>query len=128
MSDNRCYEEISSSKYVAAPGSGATITLYDSNVNVGTNRSTPHRGLRYKHVTVSGMTSHSSAANGLRLFNCFDGTTFETAASQDESVTGGTEFKFDFTPSAPRWKITYENDTNVLTTWRFSIEADTNIP
>jgi len=104
---------------VAAPGSGATITLWSS---IGNNPAAG-KGSRYKMLVMNIYSSHASAASGLVISESSDkGVTWDSLATASVSAT--TYTKTYTKVSAPDVKVEYTNSANVLTTWRGSVLGD----
>lgn len=105
--------------YIVAPGSGATITLWDSNAD-GTAKSI---GFRYKRVIVNVYSSHASAASGLSFQESHDdGTNWDELVAYTVSATTYTKSLVGM--SAPRIRVRYTNSANVLTSWRGAVIVD----
>lgn len=100
----------------AAPGSGATITLFD----------TLGKGLlRDRKAVVNIRTSHISAASGLEFQATWDnGLTWnDIVAYTVPALTAGVPFSIYEVPLAyPRARCIYTNSANVLTTWQGNFE------
>ena len=108
---------------VAAPGSGATITLWDSTANSSGSKFMSPYGVRYKRLVVTIYSSHVSAASGLQF---------------DESTDGGANWRniVSYTVAATtptinyvsvgnhNIRVRYVNSANVLTTWEMSVVGD----
>jgi len=110
---------LSTTGKVAAPGSGATITLWASNAN----NTAAGKGARYKMFVINIYSSHASAASGLVISESSDkGVTWDSLSTASVSAT--TYTKTYFKASAPDIKIEYTNSANVLTTWRGSVMGD----
>lgn len=105
--------------YVAAPGSGATITLWDS----GSNDASGTKGARWRRLIISTYSSHVSATNGLTVDESWDnGTNWDNVGSYTVSAT--TYTKTYASVAAPRVRVRYANSANVLTSWRGGIVGD----
>lgn len=105
---------------VAAPASGATITLWASNTNNGSSYTNT---ARYKRLIVNIYSSHLSAANGLQIDESNDGgTTWRNVASY--SIVATTYTKTYCAVSAPHVRARYVNSANALTTWEMSVLGD----
>jgi hypothetical protein len=95
---------------VVAPGSGATITLWDSGAST-------KQGERYKRAIVSVYSSHASGTLGLSFQESWDdGTNWDELTSYTISAT--TYTKNVVAMSAPRIRVRYTNSANVLTSFR----------
>lgn len=105
--------------YIAAPGSGATVTLWDSNAD-GTAKG---KGARYKRVIVSVTSSAASGANGLSFEESWDdGTNWDVLTTY--TISAATYTKNVVAMSAPRLRVRYTNSASVLTTWRGGVIVD----
>lgn len=104
----------------APPGSGSTITIYDSVLDWnGVGAQAP--GLPFSRVVLTLFSSHDSAASGLVFANKLDGVLADTVISYTYSAAGG-EFTYDFlVRSGSNVLITYANSANVLTAWRYRL-------
>ncbi len=100
---------------VAAPGSGATITLWQS-TNITTMTA------RIKRVIASLYVSHASAASGLQFDESVDGTNWRNVVSYSISAT--TYSKNYVSVAAPFVRVRYVNSANVLSTWEMSVLTD----
>lgn len=110
---------------IAAPGSGATITLYDQILDYP-----------IAHVALSGvqipqcpfsrlqltvLSSADSAANGIVFAESQDdGVNFDTASTQTYLTASGL-MTFDYACRGGHPRITYQNSAAVLTSWRFTL-------
>ena len=102
--------------YVAAPGSGATITIWDSGSGV--------TGVKFKRLIWNGISSHDSGASGLSFEHSFDdGTNWDVLVAYTN--TASTVYQRFVAVSAPRVRVRYTNSANVLTTWRGCLIGDT---
>ncbi len=105
---------------VAAPGSGATITLWASNANNGSVYTTTSL---YKRLIVNIYSSAASAASGLTFEESNDGgTNWRTVVSYTIAAT--TYTKNYVSVSAPYVRVRYVNSASVLTTWEMSVLGD----
>src|SRR6478735_2152690 len=117
----RGYELLKKLTLAGAPGSGATITLWDSSSNNGFIE----RGRHYKMIIVNIITSADSAANGLTFEESNDGgVTWDVVGTGDSITTAGGYTKAYKKVSAPEVRVRYHNSANVLTTWRGSVMGD----
>ena len=111
---------------VAQPGSGATITLWDSGATISGAASqvaNKNGGTRFKRLIINIESSHVSAANGLQIDETNDdGTNWDNLVSYTVAAT--TYTKSVVSVSAPRVRVRYVNSANVLTQWRGSIIGD----
>lgn len=110
--------------YVAAPGSGATITLWQSAPTPNTDRRSigPNRGRRFKRLVVNVFSSHLSAANGLVFQESQDEVNWRDLITY--SIVAVTYTKNYVAVSAPFVRVTYANSANVLTAWEMSVLGD----
>jgi FlaG/FlaF family flagellin (archaellin) len=105
--------------FIAAPGSGATITLLDT----GADQSVSAVGAAVKRVIVNLYVSHASVASGLQFDETHDnGTNWRNVISYTIAAT--TYTKSYVSMSAPRIRVRYVNDTNVLTAWELGVLID----
>lgn len=102
----------------AQPGSGSTITIWDSSLN--TNGLSPTRGPQLSRVVLAIFASHDSAADGVKFYLSQDGTNFQLDDQDAYAATDG-ETTYDWLMRAPHGRITYENSANVLTSWQMSL-------
>lgn len=113
--------------YIAAPGSGATITIFDSGSreNTATQQQAIYsKGVRWKRVCMSSYASHDSGANGVTFEASFDnGTNWRTMYSYTDTTAGAPNIHWVATPW-PRWRVRYVNSANVLTAWEGSLMGD----
>lgn len=111
------------SGYVAAPGSGATIVLWDSGSNETVTGSHFSRGMRWRRIIVNVIASAASAANGLSIEESNDdGANWDVLVQF--SISAAAYTKNNVAVSAPRVRVRYTNSANVLTTWRGSVIGD----
>lgn len=103
---------------VAAPGSGATITLWSS-VTAGLPATT---GARYKRLIVKVISSAASAASGLQFDESVDGSNWDNLISY--SISANTFTASSVAVSAPFLRVRYVNSASVLTTWRMWVCGD----
>jgi hypothetical protein len=104
---------------IAAPGSGSTITLWDSGANVAK----ADRGCRFKRIIVGIVSSAASAALGLTIDESLDdGLNWDNLTGF--SISANTYTKNYIAVGAPRIRVRYANSANVLTAWRFAIMGD----
>lgn len=104
---------------VAAPGSGATVTLYDSIENGS--------ALRFKEHIVKLRMSHASVANGLKLYerSAADDPWRVAAEYTVPAATVDVPFvRYRIVTRASYVKIDLENDANVLTEFEGEIIGD----
>lgn len=104
----------------SAPGSGATITIFDS------ASLTPGMGAQVRKVIASIRTSHISGAGGLEFQVTWDnGVTWNDIINYTvPALTAGVPFSAYEVPlnGHQRWRILYTNSANVLTTWQGNLD------
>lgn len=106
--------------YVVAPGSGATITIWDS----GSNDPSGTRGVRYKRLVYTNTASHDSGASGVSFEVSSDnGTNWDVLVTYSDTAVGAPNVRY-VSIAHPRVRLRYTNSANVLTTWRGSLVAD----
>jgi len=105
------------------PGSGSTVTLYDSTVQAGGPRGA---GARFKMLVINLNSSHDSAATGVTIDESNDGgANWENLSAQSFTYQTASGYVKTFVKvSAPEVRVKYANSANVLTRWRFSILGD----
>ncbi|MBV8972762.1 MAG: hypothetical protein JO290_10770 [Sphingomonadaceae bacterium] len=111
---------------VGPPSSGATITLLDTTVGQANFQAGPLNSWgarRIKRLIINIYTSHISAANGLVINEQNGDGNWDQLTSYTVAAT--TYTKNIIAVSAPHVQVTYTNSANTLTSWRFSIFADT---
>jgi hypothetical protein len=100
----------------AAPGSGATITIFDSTAETWCPTGLPFERLQF-NVT----SSHDSAVDGVDHASSFDrGANFDTQDEDTYLATDGAT-SYDYLVKGGHAKITYENSANTLTAWRYEL-------
>lgn len=113
-------DDIFSAPLPAAPGSGATITLFDSASLVA------GFGPQTRKAIVNIRTSHISGAGGLEFQASWDsGVTWNDIVNYTvPALTAGVPFSAYEVPlnGYPRWRIQYTNSANVLTTWQGNLD------
>lgn len=104
---------------IAAPGSGATITLYNSASDWNGIGSQP-TGVPFSRLVLSMNSSADSAASGVVFLEALDGVNFDSTSTFSYTTASGLT-AFDFLVRSPgaSVKVTYQNSAAVLTTWRF---------
>lgn len=103
---------------VAAPASGATITLWSSSGNVVQAT----QGARYKRLVINVYASHLSAASGLQIDESVDNSNWRNVVSY--SIAATTYTKSYVSVSAPFVRVRYVNSANTLSTWEMSVLGD----
>jgi hypothetical protein len=111
---------------LAAPGSGATITIWDSGDNLSGNAARHPTWTRWERFPISLITSHAGTI--LVEATADDGTNWDSLYSI--AVPGSTTVTFqrDIYPGAyyPRGRIRYTNSASVLTAWRGTLAGIIN--
>lgn len=114
--------------FVTAPGSGATITMWDSGnwETASTGLSGYYwRGVQLKRLVWNGVASHDSGTNGLSFEETFDdGTNWDVLVQYTN--TASTVYQRFVAVAAPRLRVRYTNSANVLTAWRGCLVGDFN--
>lgn len=105
---------------VAAPGSGATITLWSSSGNEVQST----QGAHYKRLIINIYTSHVSAASGLQIDESVDNSNWRNVVSYTIAAT--TYTKNFVAVAAPFVRVRYVNSANVLSTWEMTVIGDQN--
>lgn len=109
--------------FVAAPGSGATIVLWQSSNDANDRRARgANAGRRKKRLVINVFASAASAVNGLNIQESQDGTNFRDLVSFTVAAT--TYTKNYIAVSAPFLKVNYTNTAAVLTAWEMSVLGD----
>lgn len=102
------------------PGSGATITIFDSTANTnGVGRQIV--GVPFSRLQFNIYSSHDSAASGVVFQASFDGgVTFRTQSTQTY-LNANAQTTYDYLMKADHAKITYQNSASVLTAWEYTL-------
>lgn len=101
----------------APPGSGATITIFDSTSNPSVFKS----GVTFHRVQLNVYSSHDSGASGVVFSSSFDsGTNFRTQETYTYLTAGGA-FTYDYLMRGSHVKVAYTNSANVLTAWEMEL-------
>jgi hypothetical protein len=111
---------------IPVPGSGATVTLFDSTLNG--NGLPPIPGLPFDRIQVNLYSSADSAANGVVFSSAFDGanaaspsaTNWRQQSTQSFTNASGPA-SWDYLMKGSHAKITYQNSANVLTAWEVEV-------
>lgn len=109
---------------ISAPGSGASITLWESNP-AATQQQLQGRqpgGARFKRLIVNIYASAASGTNGLDIQESQDGASWRTNTAYTINAT--TYTKNIVSVSAPFLRVRYTNSASVLTTWEMSVIGD----
>ena len=104
----------------AAPGSAATITIYDSTVNSnGLQFSTP---LPFSRLVLTILSSNDSGAQGVVVNGSDDnGLHWDLVQIGQSYLAANGLTTFDILVVTPQVQIKYTNSANVLTSWRMSL-------
>lgn len=102
----------------AAPGSGATITLFDSST---VDPAWDPIGLPFERLQVNIFSSHDSGANGVAFTSSFDrGTNFRSQSTNTYLNANGAT-TYDYLLKGGHVKAAYTNSANVLTSWEMEV-------
>lgn len=102
----------------AAPGSGATITIFDSTTMVP--QWAPY-GLPFQRLDFSVISSANSAADGVKHYSSLDrGSNFDLI-DDDTYATADGQTTYRYLLHGGHARITYENSASVLTVWRYEL-------
>lgn len=102
----------------AAPGSAATITIFDSTVST---LSSWRDGLPFNRLQLNIYSSHDSGADGVVFSSSFDrGTNFRTQ-STDTYLNADGATTYDYLVCGGHAKVAYTNSANVLTAWEMEL-------
>lgn len=105
----------------AAPGSGATVTLWSSSEANGPGR-------RFKRIIVRLRASHASATSGLRFQEkSNDADTYRdlVAYTQPAATSDKPFVRYEVSVAASFLNVEYQNSANVLTAFEGEILGDT---
>lgn len=102
----------------APPGSGATITIFDSTVSPTVYKA----GVPFQRLQLNIYSSHDSGASGVVFSSSFDsGTNFRTQSSTTYvNATDGAR-TWDYLMKGSHVKIAYTNSANALTAWEMEL-------
>ena len=102
----------------AAPGSAATITIFDSTV---VDPMWDPIGVPFERLVLSVISSADSGANGVVHSSSLDrGTNFDTITTNTYLTANG-QTTYDYLMRGGHVKIAYTNSAAVLTTWRYEL-------
>jgi hypothetical protein len=108
----------------SAPGNGATVTLWSSNLaNPGAGSFYPPMPLKRFGLTI--LSSHDSAANGVIVEESEDGSVWDSISAifpQVYTAANGRQF-WDIKKTAAHIRFRYINSANPLAKWQASIEG-----
>jgi hypothetical protein len=112
--------------FIPAPGSGATITIWDSGANENQSRTAGNnvKGYRWKRLIMSSTASADSAASGVVFqYSVDNGANWDTIVSYTDTAAGAPNIHY-VSVSFPRIRVQYTNSASVLTTWRGTLVGD----
>lgn len=102
--------------YIVAPGSAATITIWDSGAG-------SILGANWKLLIWNGIASADSGSSGLSFEESFDdGTNWDVIVAYTNSAS--TVYQRFVEVAAPRIRVRYTNSAAVLTVWRGCLIGD----
>ncbi len=110
-------------KNITKPGSGSTITIWDSTLNQGAANA--NVGRRIKRLILAINSSADSGASGVIFESSPDGGTNWVATSTAQTyttVSGRTVYYVSV--AGLDFRIRYTNSASVLTTWQVELFAD----
>lgn len=103
----------------AAPGSGATITIFDSTTSAMYKAWADK--VPFNRITVNIYSSHDSGASGVVFSSSFDrGTNFRTQSTQTYLNADGPT-TYDYLMKGGHLKVAYTNSANALTAWEMEV-------
>jgi len=106
--------------YVVAPGSGATITLWDS----GNNDKAGAKAVRWKRLIYASTSSADSGASGVSFeFSNTNGSTWDVLVTYTDTALGAPNIHY-VSISFRRVRVRYTNSAAVLTVWNGSLVGD----
>lgn len=106
----------------APPGSGATITIFDSTANA--NALQFNRPLPFSRMVLHIDSSHDSAASGVTFEGSTNnGATWTTMQAAQTYTTAAGPTDYDILVTMPQVRIKYANSAAVLTRWNMSLEG-----
>ncbi len=106
----------------AAPGSGATITIYDSTAQDNGLRPFPH--VPWSRLVLSINSSANSGALGVTFEGSEDdGLNWDVMQAGQTYLTANGLTQFDCLVTSPQVRVKYVNSAAVLTTWRMYLEG-----
>lgn len=113
--------------YVVAPGSGATITIWDSGANEHVQTWTGpqnSKGVRWKRLVMTSTASADSGANGVSFEVSSDnGANWDVLVQYTDTAAGAPNVHY-VSVSGLRVRVRYTNSAATLTTWRGSLVGD----
>lgn len=102
----------------AAPGSGATITIWESAVNMLSSLDCQP----FQRVQLNIYSSHDSGASGVVFLSSFDqGANYRTQSATTYTNASDGARTWDYLMKGGNVKITYTNSANVLTAWEMEV-------
>lgn len=106
--------------FVVAPGSGATITIWDS----GANDPSGTRAVRWKRLVYTNTASADSGASGVSFeISSDNGTNWDVLVTYSDTAAGAPNVRYVSIAHA-RVRLRYTNSAAVLTSWRGSLVGD----
>jgi hypothetical protein len=106
--------------YVVAPGSAATITIWDS----GSNDTSGTKAGRWKRLIMTSSASADSGTNGVSFEASWDnGANWRVLVQYTDTAAGAPNIHY-VAVAAPRLRVRYTNSAAVLTTWDGSLFGD----
>ena len=104
------------------PGSGATITIYDS--TAGQNGLQGNPLIPFTRLVLTVKSSADGGASGVTCEGSNDnGLHWETMVTAGSYLTASGLMTFDFAVNMPQARIKYVNSAAVLTTWEMSLQG-----
>ncbi len=124
MADMHGYDVIKKLALADAPGSAATITIFDTTTAAGA-AGARGRGARWKMIIFSIFTSHiSDGTTGYTVDESWDGGTNWDNLQTTATIAATTYTKVYTKVSAPDFRCRYKNSASVITTFRGGLVAD----
>lgn len=113
--------------YIVAPGSGATITLWDSGADEAAQQlqvTSGTKGIRLKRLIYTSTSSADSGASGVSFEQSSNnGSTWNVIVTYTDTAAGAPNIHY-VSISFPRVRVRYTNSASVLTTWDGQIVGD----
>ncbi len=104
----------------AAPGSGATITIYASPTDPAMAANLD--GLKFERIEFNLFSSHDSGASGVVWSSTFDrGANYDTQSATTYTQATDLARTWDYLMKGGHFKLAYTNSANVLTAWRYEL-------
>ena len=122
------YDTLKKLALADAPGSAATITVYDTTANISTGQQgqgARGHGARFKMIVFSLFTSHiSDATAGYTVDESWDGGVNWDNVQTTATIAATTYTKIYTKVSAPDFRCRYKNSASVITTFRGGLMVD----